>query len=389
MAKHRILLVAGARPNFMKVGALYHALATRVGLDTEILHTGQHAAEAMSERFLRELSLPEPDHRIDLEGVPHAQMAERLHAEIGAYLDRRPPDLAVVVGDVTSTAAAAIAASERWIPLAHVEAGLRSFDPEMPEEVNRVIADHLSTLHFTTEAVAEQNLRREGISPGGVVFAGNVMVDTVLRFLPKSDLATPGRLGLEPKRYALLTAHRAANVDRPEVLRRILEGVARIARRLPVLFPLHPRTEARMRHNAISVPAGVRISPPQGYLAFLDLMRHALVVFTDSGGIQGEAAVLGVPCVTLRETTEQPVTLEIGANRLAGTDPEKIAIALDEALASRGCPWSLPPLWDGHAAERIADRITAFVAVRGEDGVERILSIYESLFEKRSQGERA
>jgi UDP-N-acetylglucosamine 2-epimerase (non-hydrolysing) len=358
--ERRLLLVAGARPNFMKVAALHHALVPRTSIGVTILHTGQHAGEAMSEAFLRDLGLPEPEGRIELAGVPRAAIPARLHTRIGAFLDRRRPDGAVVVGDVDSTAAAAMAAAERAIPVAHVEAGLRCFDPEMPEERNRVIADHLAGLHFTTEAAAERNLRREGIAGPGVILAGNVMADTLGRFLALSDLGTPARLGLTPGRYALLTVHRAANVDDRATLARIMDGVARAARRLPVIFPVHPRTADRMRANGNRVPPGVTLCAPQSYLAFIDLLRHAAAVLTDSGGVQGESAVLRVPCVTLREITEQPVTVEIGANRLAGTDPGKIGSAFAEALAApRG--WALPPLWDGRAAERIADHLEAWL----------------------------
>jgi len=354
-----VLLVAGARPNFMKLAALRSALLERGGVAVRLLLTGQHRGEEMCDRILADLELPPADRVLDA-GAPHtAFLPARLFEALRAELERRPPALAVVVGDVTSTAAAALAARAEGVAVAHVEAGLRAFDRSMPEEVNRILADHASDRLFTTEAAAERNLRREGIDPRRVFFAGNVMVDTLRRFLPKTDRGTPARHGLRPGRYALLTAHRAATVDRGPALPEILAGAAALAESMPVLFPVHPRTRLRLEGRGLALPGGVRACPPLGYLDFIDLLNNAALVLTDSGGVQQESAVLGVPCVTLRDRTEVPVTIEIGANRLAGFEAPKIVQAFEEALsAPRG--WPLPPLWDGRAAERIADSIVEF-----------------------------
>ncbi|MFQ5458257.1 MAG: non-hydrolyzing UDP-N-acetylglucosamine 2-epimerase [Myxococcota bacterium] len=362
MARAPVLLVAGARPNFMKVWALYRACTRHGGLAPRVLHTGQHASAEMSGRILADLGLPAPDFALAAGQAPAAIMASRLFLGIAGCLDRFAPGLVVVVGDVTSTAAAAMAALERAVPVAHVEAGLRSFDRAMPEEVNRVLADRASALLFTTEEAGARNLLAEGIADGRVVFAGNVMADTLRHFLPKTALGTAARLGLAANRYALLTVHRAANVDHPGALREIFRGVEAIAKRLPVIFPIHPRTRARIAGMKIAVPAGAAICPPLGYLAFVDLLRHAAVAVTDSGGVQQESALLGVPCVTLRDRTEVPVTVEIGANRLAGTDAGKIAHLVWEAREGPRGGWTLPPRWDGRAAERIAQRIGAYLA---------------------------
>ncbi|MDP3936531.1 MAG: UDP-N-acetylglucosamine 2-epimerase (non-hydrolyzing), partial [Deltaproteobacteria bacterium] len=306
MANPVVLLVAGARPNFMKLAALRTALLDHGGLEVRMLLTGQHRGEEMCDRILADLELPAPDRVLDAGASPPAFLPARLFEALRTEFERRTPALVVVVGDVTSTAAAALAARVCGIPLAHVEAGLRAFDRTMPEEVNRILADHASDLLFTTEEAAGRNLEHEGIDQRRIFFTGNVMVDTLQRFLPKTDRATPRRHALRPGAYALLTAHRAGNVDRGPALNEILKAAAMIARRMPVLFPVHPRTRARLGSRQLALPAGVRISPPLGYLDFVDLLKNAALVMTDSGGVQQESAVLGIPCVTLRDRTEVP-----------------------------------------------------------------------------------
>jgi UDP-N-acetylglucosamine 2-epimerase (non-hydrolysing) len=316
----------------------------------------------MSDQIMDDLGLPPPDFALDI-GVPsRAAMSARLQVRISDCLKRERPDLVIVVGDVTSTAAAALAARECGIPVAHVEAGLRSFDRGMPEEINRILADLCSTLLFTSESAGKRNLVREGVPPDRIHFVGNVMVDTLQRFRPKADLGTPASLGFRPNDYLLLTIHRKGNVDAYRVLTSILAGVSRIARRIPVVFPVHPRTRSRMREMGITLPREILACPPLGYLAFVDLMQGARAVLTDSGGVQQESAVLGVPCVTLRDRTELPVTVEIGANRLSGTESARIETSAEEALETPRAGWALPPLWDGHAGERIAKKLRAFLA---------------------------
>ncbi len=351
MASSTVLLVAGARPNFMKLAALRTALLDHGGLEVRMLLTGQHRGEEMCDRILSDLELPSPDRVLDVGAPPPSFLPARLFEMLRIEFERRPPALVVVVGDVTSTAAAALAARVSGFMLAHVEAGLRAFDRTMPEEVNRILADHAADLLFTTEESADRNLKREGIDERRIFFTGNVMVDTLQRFLPKSDRQTPRRYGLRPGAYALLTAHRAGNVDRGPALNEILKAAATLAGRMPVLFPVHPRTRTRLESRQLALPAGVRACSPLGYLDFVDLMKNAALVLTDSGGVQQESAVLGIPCVTLRDRTEVPVTVEIGANRLAGCEAPKIVHCAEEALSGpRG--WPLPSLWDGLAAER-------------------------------------
>jgi UDP-N-acetylglucosamine 2-epimerase (non-hydrolysing) len=277
---------------------------------------------------------------------------------IEQVLAAQRPDAVVVVGDVNSTLACAITAAKLWIPVAHVEAGLRSFDRTMPEEINRIVTDAVSDYLFTTSRDADANLQREGIPPERIYFVGNTMIDTLHRHREQARaLGTPQRLGLEPGGYGLLTLHRPSNVDDPDVFAGILDALDAIQRSLPVLFPLHPRTASRIEEFGLqdrlaAAPDLLRVEP-QGYLAFLDLMMHARLVLTDSGGVQEETTILGVPCLTLRENTERPVTVAEGTNVLVGTDPQRIVDAVEAVLAGQGKQGSVPELWDGRAAERI------------------------------------
>jgi len=359
-----VVCVVGARPNFMKMGPVVHELARR-GIDHRLIHTGQHYDEDLSEVFFRELDLPRPDVDLEIGSDSHARQTARILIAFEEVCSRFAPRLVMVAGDVNSTVAAALAAVKLGIPVAHVEAGLRSFDRAMPEEINRVVTDHLSSLLFTTEASGEANLRREGIAADRVHFVGNCMVDTLRRHAEAAVAETPWEdFGLAPGGYALLTLHRPANVDDPAVLGSLLAVVGRIAERLPVVFPVHPRTADRLAAAGAAPPPAVRRCPPLPYRAFVGLMARARCVLTDSGGIQEETTALGVPCLTLRDNTERPVTVEQGTNRLVGTAPERIAAAVDDVLAGRWPAGRLPERWDGRAAERIGEVIERWSAER-------------------------
>ncbi|HUP41800.1 MAG TPA: UDP-N-acetylglucosamine 2-epimerase (non-hydrolyzing) [Thermoanaerobaculia bacterium] len=383
MSELRVLAVAGCRPNFVKLGPLMRELRRHDAIRPLLVHTGQHYDHRMSGVFFRDLALPAPDVHLEVGSGSHAVQTARVMERMETALLEHLPDLVLLVGDVNSTVAAALTAVKLGIPVAHVEAGLRSFDREMPEEVNRVLTDAISDLLFATEPSAVENLRREGIADGKVHFVGNVMVDALLASLPEISRSNAlERFGLRSRGYAVLTLHRPDNVEDPEAARRIVAAVAELARRLPVVFPVHPRTRARF--EAIGLWAELEDAPgilptgPLGYLDFLRLVQEAALVLTDSGGLQEESTVLGVPCVTLRESTERPVTVAEGTNRLAGRDPRRILAAADEALGAgreaRREPARVPELWDGRAAERIVEVLLA------EAG--RIRELYRNLRER-------
>ena len=367
LPRPKILLVVGARPNFMKIAPINRALRAAEAYEVALVHTGQHYDAAMNDVFFAELALPEPDVHLGVGSASHAVQTGAVMQAFEPVLDRMGADLVVVVGDVNSTLAASLVAVKKGIPVAHVEAGLRSFDRSMPEEINRVLTDQISELLFTTEEAALGNLRREGIAPEKVFFVGNVMIDSLLQALPRA--VAPARIleqhagaALEAG-FAAATLHRPSNVDDPVVLRRLLTTFGAIADRLPLIFPLHPRTAKMVEQHGLSSllehPA-IHTLPPQPYLVMVGLINGATVVLTDSGGIQEETTGLGVPCLTLRENTERPITVTEGTNRVVGTDPSLILAAVDEILQSGGRAGRVPPLWDGHAAERIADRIGGF-----------------------------
>ena len=352
-----ILNIVGTRPNFMKIAPLMAAFRETPGLSPLLVHTGQHYDPEMNRVFFEQLGIPRPD--IDLEagsGTLAAQVSEIIR-RIDPVLEQRRPDAVLVVGDVNSTVACALAAAYRGIPVIHVEAGLRSFDRSMPEEINRITTDRLSDLLFATETSAVENLRKEGVPPEKVHLVGNVMVDTLLRHRETAERESRilERLGLEPKGYAVLTLHRPSNVDEAAVLKRLLEALGTLARRLPVVFPVHPRTEKRIAEFRLeSLAAPLLRQPPLPYLDMLRLMAHAALVLTDSGGMQEETTVLGVPCLTLRENTERPVTVSLGTNTLVGTDPERLLNEAETLLTGGGRAGRCPELWDGRAAGRIA-----------------------------------
>jgi UDP-N-acetylglucosamine 2-epimerase (non-hydrolysing) len=360
----RIALIAGARPNFVKIAALKRALTTRDGLEVVVVNTGQHYDDEMSSVFLRELEIGSPEVDLGVGSGSHAVQTAKIMTAFDAFLDETDVDLVVVVGDVNSTAACSLTAVKRSVPVAHVEAGLRSGDWTMPEEINRIVTDTLSRFLFTPSRDANENLLHEGHSESDIYFVGNVMVDTLLRFrdvAAKSDVLH--RLEVKPGEYCVLTLHRPSNVDAPEAFSSVLDAVARIADDVPVVYPMHPRSskmlaELGLAERAESTP-GLRLTGPMNYLEFIELESRALFVMTDSGGVQEETTVLGVPCLTLRPNTERPVTIVEGTNRLVGTDPGDIVEAAEQVMSGQ---WPttgrVPELWDGHAAERIADVFT-------------------------------
>jgi UDP-N-acetylglucosamine 2-epimerase (non-hydrolysing) len=349
----RILHVVGTRPNLVKMAPVIGALRTRFeDWPTTIVHTGQHYDREMSEIFFDELGVPEPDHALGVGSGTHAQQTARILERLEPILATERPDLVIVPGDVNSTLAAALTAAKLEVPVAHVESGLRSFDRSMPEEFNRLLTDHLAELLFVHCDDAVANLAREGITGDPVRFVGNTMIDTLVALEDRfRSHGAARRLGLESRSYLLVTLHRPALVDGP-LLREAMAALARVGADLPVVFPVHPRTRKGLEQTE---PPGVRLLDPIGYIDFLSLEAEAAAVLTDSGGIQEETTYLGIPCFTLRDNTERPVTVERGTNTVLGLAPTRIA-EIPELLARRATdPPEPPPKWDGRAAERIAD----------------------------------
>ena len=354
-----ILLVAGARPNFMKIAPLMRELRRDpAAFATTLVHTGQHYDAAMSDIFFDQLGIPHPDVDLGVGSSSHAQQTAAIMSKFEPLLLERVPDVVLVVGDVNSTIACALVASKLGVTIAHVEAGLRWYDRTMPEEINRVLTDQLSDLLFTTEREAATNLAREGIAADRIHFVGNVMIDTLLahreRALASFDRA---QLGVPAGDYALITLHRPSNVDHAESFERVMTGLQYVARDLPLVFPVHPRTRPAIARSATARALleahRLTLLDPLGYVEFMGAMASATVVLTDSGGVQEETTVLGVPCLTLRENTERPVTITHGTNQLVGSDPARIASAWD-AVKAHPPTGRMPELWDGRAAERIA-----------------------------------
>lgn len=353
--------VVGARPNFMKIAPIVEELRRR-GLPQQLIHTGQHYSPAISDVFFEELGLPEPDRHLWIGSDTHARQTARIMVDLERIWLRRRPDLVVVVGDVNSTLAAALGASKLGISVAHIEAGLRSFDRTMPEELNRVVTDHLADLLFTTEESGDRNLLREGIGPDKIHFVGNCMVDTLLKHVETAIGREPWReFDLQPGAYGLVTLHRPSNVDDLPTLGALVGALNEISARLPLLFPVHPRTRERLREGSIETAPGLRTCDPLPYLSFLGLMARSACVLTDSGGIQEETTVLEVPCLTLRNNTERPITVSLGTNRLVGTEPARILEGFYSLVGTPPRPASRPPLWDGSAAARIVDVIESWV----------------------------
>ncbi len=364
------MLVVGARPNFVKAAPLVPALSGRAVL--HLVHTGQHYDEAMSRLFFDQLGLPRPDTNLEVGSAAHGAQTGLILERLEPVMMEWRPDAVVVVGDVNSTLAGALVAAKLNIPVAHVEAGLRSFDPTMPEEINRALTDRISRWLFVTESSGIENLRREGIAADRVHLVGNVMIDSLRRFLPAAEKTSALReLGLEAssggaRPFVLVTLHRPSNVDAMESLLPLVDALAEIARNAPVLFPAHPRTAERLEQFIMGRffvqrwnerGTGLRLIPPFGYLEFLRLESCAAAVVTDSGGIQEETTALGVPCFTLRNSTERPITIEQGTNTLLGNDVGELVRGVREALAGRRKHGRVPELWDGHAAERITRQL--------------------------------
>ena len=358
-----VLHVVGARPNYMKIAPVMDALRPYAGIRQLLVNTGQHYDDAMAGGFLRELALPAPDRDLGVGSASHAVQTARIMIAFEEICLAERPDLVVVVGDVNSTMAATIVAAKLLIPVAHVEAGLRSFDRTMPEEVNRIVTDSLADLLLTPSPDADANLRAEGVSEAKIHRVGNVMIDTLRRHLPHATRErVAGRFPIVDRPYAVLTLHRPSNVDRADTLRGILEAVRYVSAKMPVVFPVHPRTRARLAEFGLAAALdGAVVTDPLGYIDFLALTSHASLILTDSGGLQEESTALGIPCLTLRENTERPVTVSDGTNQVVGTRPGDIIDGVEKAFASTGAPKRIPDLWDGRAAERIATVIGRFL----------------------------
>jgi UDP-N-acetylglucosamine 2-epimerase (non-hydrolysing) len=347
-----ILHVVGARPNFMKLAPVHAALAKRDGVRQSIVHTGQHYDEKMSDVFFRELGMPEPDVNLEVGSGSHAQQTAQIISRFEPVVAQQRPDLVMVYGDVNSTLAAVIVCSKLLIKTAHVEAGLRSGDMTMPEEVNRLVTDRLSDMLFTPSSDGDENLVQEGVAREKIHLVGNVMIDTLIRLLPQARVPAEW----EGKDYVLATLHRPSNVDDEISLRDLARAFSEISTEIPILFPVHPRTRERLRNLSIDFGGGqVHLVEPLGYLDFLALQSRAKLVITDSGGVQEETTYLRVPCLTVRENTERPVTVTIGTNMLIGRDPQRLIDESRNVLRGEGKRGDVPPLWDGKASERIAD----------------------------------
>ncbi len=356
----KIISVAGARPNFMKIAPLMEAFAACKDIQPLLVHTGQHYDEKMSDLFFRQLEIPEPDMNLGIGSGTHSvQTAEVMKAFEPVVLQEKP-DIVLVVGDVNSTIACGLVAVKCGVKLVHVEAGLRSFDRAMPEEINRVLTDAISDLLFCTEQSGVDNLLSEGVEQNRIHLVGNVMIDTLLKNRQKAEASDIlDRLGLKPGSYAALTLHRPSNVDDPAVFGRILDALEQIQQDLPLIFPIHPRTRKNLPamglQQRVDAMENLTLLDPVGYLDFLKLTSSARLVLTDSGGIQEETTILRVPCLTLRESTERPITAQVGSNRIVGTQTSDILAAYRDAMAGPERSGQIPPLWDGQAAERIAD----------------------------------
>ncbi len=352
----RIIHVVGARPNFMKAAPVLRALHCFPQVRQVLVHTGQHYDLNMSGAFFQELGMPEPEVNLRVGSGSTAQQTAVIMAGFECVVLENKPDMVLVYGDVNSTVAAALVCAKMLIPVTHVEAGLRSFDRAMPEEINRILTDQLSDLLLTPSIDANQNLLREGVSEERIKLVGNVMIDTLVRLLPMAKVRLRTDL---PLRYALVTMHRSGNVDDPEFLESFFRALKEISKELPIIFPIHPRTRQRAMEFGISLSldGDLHLSEPVSYLEFLGLQTQATLVITDSGGVQEETTCLGVPCLTVRENTERPVTTTLGTNVLVGRSLECLLSEVDRVLRGPKTQRAVPHLWDGHSAERIADAV--------------------------------
>ena len=365
MMQMKLLSIVGARPNFMKIAPIADAILAQNSNSQQkinhfIVHTGQHYDEKMSKLFFRDLGIPAPDINLGVGSGSHAAQTAEIMKRFEPVLLENQPDFLLVVGDVNSTIACALVGTKLGVKIVHVEAGLRSFDRSMPEEINRILTDAISDVLFITEPSGEKNLLKEGITRNKIHFVGNVMIDTLLKHLPRAEEKSTvlEELGLkensgETCAYGVVTLHRPSNVDNPEALKSIVASLNAISERVKLIFPVHPRAKINMDKMGISFSSGVKLTDPLGYLDFLKLMANSRLVLTDSGGIQEETTILGIPCLTMRENTERPITVEQGTNRLVGSDPDRIA---PEAMRIIGNPLpkkAQPELWDGMAGSRI------------------------------------
>lgn len=361
----KIFLVAGARPNFMKIAPIVRALQKLNGrpgesIDWKIIHTGQHYDYEMSDAFFEDLGIPKPDYHLDVGSGTHAEQTAKIMVEFEKVCDKERPDVVVVVGDVNSTLACSIVAKKMGVKVAHVEAGLRSRDMTMPEEINRMVTDSISDFFFATEKSAVDNLFNEGKTKEQIFFVGHVMVDNLLHQVKALDTIDAEALPVQHlkntlPRYIFLTLHRPSNVDDKEIFRGIVEALNEIAVEIPVVFPVHPRTRKMMAKHGIGFNNSVYLFPPLGFKESLFLWKDAVLVMTDSGGLQEETTALGIPCLTIRENTERPITVELGTNTLAGNKKEGILNAYEQIMKNGKKKASIPPKWDGHAAERIVE----------------------------------
>lgn len=362
----KVLLIAGARPNFMKVAPIYAEMKRRgAEFAPMIVHTGQHYDAAMSDAFFDDLGMPKPDIHLGVGSASHAVQTAKIMTEFEPVVLEQKPDWVLVVGDVNSTIACALVCAKLGVKVAHVEAGLRSRDRSMPEEINRILTDAISDLLFTTSQDADENLKNEGIAADKIRFVGNVMIDSLLDHLKLAEQSNVrNELGVDGKDYAVLTLHRPSNVDDKNVFARILDALLSIAEKLPIIFPVHPRTRARIDEFGFVdkiTNSNIKLIEPLGYLDFMRLYSGAKLVLTDSGGLQEETTVLGIPCLTLRHNTERPITIEMGTNVLVGTDTEKIIQAANDALENNtSVNAKIPPLWDGKTAGRICDVLSNY-----------------------------
>ena len=361
-----VILVVGARPNFMKIAPIHAELARR-GISQILLHTGQHYDENMSKVFFDDLGMPQPDIYLGIGSGSHAVQTAKVMVEFEKVCNEHKPSMVVVVGDVNSTVACSMVCAKEWIPCAHVEAGLRSFDREMPEEINRLVTDAIADLLLTPSPDGDENLRKEGVAEERIKRVGNIMIDSLFNNLERSKSSTiHADLGLEKGTYGVLTLHRPSNVDEKDAFMRILTALEQIGERIPLVFPLHPRTRIRAEEFGLterleSIP-NIVLTGPAGYLDFVALMAESKLVLTDSGGLQEETTALGIPCLTLRENTERPITVTEGTNTIVGNTTDVILDAANNILDNGGKAGRIPDLWDGHTAERIADIIEGVIS---------------------------
>jgi UDP-N-acetylglucosamine 2-epimerase (non-hydrolysing) len=363
----KILHVVGARPNFMKAQPVVSSLESIPEVEQILVHTGQHYDRNMSRIFFEQLELKEPDVNLEVGSASHSLQTAEIMIRLERFLLERSPQLVLVYGDVNSTLAAALVCAKIGIPIGHVEAGLRSFDRSMPEEINRLLTDQVSDLHFTPSVDGNENLLTEGVSAKRIHFVGNVMIDTLVRLLPRAESFWPklaDDYGLDSGSFGIVTLHRPSNADDPNLLARIINALAELSESLPLLFPIHPRTEMKLKNMFMHVAHKRLIFlEPLGYLEFLCLQKNAALVITDSGGIQEETSFLNVPCITMRENTERPVTVKSGSNYLVGQDIKRLNSIFHLILAGNAKQACVPPLWDGHAGQRIASIIGQYISL--------------------------